>query len=399
MSKSDNPFNPGGGAMPPYLAGRHSEIAAFEDMIQRIYDDQAENILVHGLRGVGKTVLMHRFHKMCVEHNLVPISEGQFSKKHSDPPVFARALKHSVRTGIETFSRLEKAKRKFAATVKYMRPKAIGVPNLMYYEPSYDPDDQTPYEVHLKNYLVKNWEIIEKSEYRGAVLLFDEFHTVRDVPKQSWYTLSDFIGVLADVQQQGCGYFSVLSGLPTLRSCVHEARSYSERMFRLLNVTSLGSDDASKAISEPLHESKYSFSSDLIEQVTADAGGYPYFLQFIGREIINNAPKTRITLGDYLRMQGMITARLDSDFYDQRMDALSCAQKRVLAAMSKIDGDDVTVSKIVATAGIGKASLVQHLVRLEEKGMVHRHSHGTYRFSLPMLREYLRRRAGGTELA
>ena len=137
----------------------------------------------------------------------------------------------------------------------------------------------------------------------------------------------------------------------------------------------------------------------MIDQVTADAGGYPYFLQFIGREIINNAPKTRIKLDDYLRIQGTITARLDGDFYDQRMDALSHAQKRVLAAMSKIDGDDVTVSKIVRTTGIGKASLVQHFVRLEEKGMVHRHSYGTYRFSLPMLREYLRRRVGGTELA
>ena len=106
------------------------------------------------------------------------------------------------------------------ATVKYIRPKSIGVPGLMYYEPSYSPDDHTPYEDHLQNYLVKNWEIIEKSEYRGAVLLYDEFHSIRDVPKRSWYVLSDFIGVLAEVQKQGCGYFAVLSGLPTLRSCV-----------------------------------------------------------------------------------------------------------------------------------------------------------------------------------
>lgn len=399
MSKSGNPFNPGGGAMPPYLAGRHSEIAAFEDMVQRIYDGQAENILVHGLRGVGKTVLMHKFHNMCVECGLIPISRGQFSKKHSDPPEFARALKHGVRTGIETFSRLEKAKGKFAATVKYMRPKATGATNLTYYEPPYDPDGQTPYEDHLKNHLVENWEIIEKSEYRGAVLLFDEFHSVRDMPKRSWHALSDFIGVLADVQRQGCGYFSVLSGLPTLRSCVREARSYSERMFRSLGITSLGSDDANKAISEPLRESKYSFSPDLIDRVAADAGGYPYFLQFIGREIINNAPRMRIALGDYLRIRGMIMARLDSGFYDQRMDALSCDQKRVLAAMSKIEGDDAAVSKIVAMAGMGKASLVRHLVRLEEEGMVHRHSHGTYRFSLPMFREYLSRRAGGADPA
>ena len=383
--------------MPPYLAGRDSEIAAFERMMRRIQDDQAENLLVHGLRGVGKTVLMHKFHKMCIGNDLVPISRAQFSKKHSDPAEFARALKYGVRTGLETFSKLEKAKRKFMATVKYIRPKSIGAPHLMYYEPSYSPDEQTPYENHLQNYLVKNWEIIEKSEYKGAVLLFDEFHSVRDISKRSWYTLSDFIGVLADVQQLGCGYFSVLSGLPTLKSCVREARSYSERMFGLLNVTGLGLDDAKKAILEPLRESKYTFSPDLTDQIVTDTGGYPYFLQFFGREIINNADKDRITLSDYHRVRKTIVARLDGDFYDQRMDALSCSQKQVLVAMSKIKGNDVPLSKIIAASGMGKASLVQHLIRLEEKGVVHRHSHGAYRFSLPMLREYLRR--GGARAA
>ena len=393
VSRLDNPFNPGGGVMPPYLAGRHGEIDAFTQMVQRVRDGQAENMLVHGLRGVGKTVLMNMFNKTCVDNDLLPISMAQFNKKHSDPAVFAQTLKYVTRTSIETFSSLEKVKRKFLASVKYIKPKIIGVPNLMYYEPSYDPDEATPYEYHLQNYLVKNWEIIEKSEYAGAVLLFDEFHTVRDVPKKSWYVLADFVGVLAEVQKAGCGYFAVLSGLPTLKSCVHEARSYSERMFRLLGVGNLDPDEARKAMVEPLRGLKYRFSSDMIEQVIHDTGGYPYFLQFFGREIIMNAGKHKIELDDYMRIRRMIMARLDADFYDQRFDALSCDQRRVLAAMSKVEGDTASVSDIETTAGIKKASLVQHLVRLEEKGVVYRHGHGTYRFSLPLIREYLQRRS------
>lgn len=391
VSKSDNPFNPGGGAMPPYLAGRHSEIAAFERMVQRIQSGQAENLLVQGLRGMGKTVLMHKFHRMCVGNGLVPISRGQFSRKHSDPEELARALKHGVRTGIETFSRLENAKRKFTAAVKYVRPEVERRHRLTYREEPYDPGGRTPYENHLENYLVENWEIIEKSEYRGAVLLFDEFHSVRDEPKRSWYTLSDFVGVLAEVQRRGCGYFSVFSGLPTLRPRINEARSYSERMFGLLNIASLGLDDAKKALSEPLLGSKYTFSPDLMDQVAADTGGCPYFLQFFGREILNNAGKTRIALGDYRRIRKMITALLDCDFYDERMDALSLVQKQVLAAMSKAEGDDMQLSEIEEASGMGKAGLARHLVQLEEKGMVHRRGREAYRFSLPMLREYLRR--------
>ena len=81
MRVSDNPFNPGGGAMPPYLAGRQSEIAAFERMVRRIRDGQAENLLVHGLRGVGKTVLMGMFNKMCVENSPCPDQQGPVQQK------------------------------------------------------------------------------------------------------------------------------------------------------------------------------------------------------------------------------------------------------------------------------------------------------------------------------
>lgn len=392
MSRVSNPFNPGGGVMPPYLAGRKEEVDAFTHMARRIHDGQAENILVHGLHGVGKTVLMKTFSRMCIDNDLLPISKAMFSKKHSDPTAFARALKHSVKTSIETFSRLERMRRKFLASVKFIRPKSVGNPDLMYHEPPYDPDESVPYDEHLKNYLVKNWEIIEKSEYDGAVLLFDEFHTVRDMSKRSWYVLSDFIGVLTDVQDQGCGYFAVLSGLPPLRSCVHDARSYSERTFRLLGVGNLCFEDAQKALAEPLRESKHSFSPELIEEVARDTGGYPYFLQFFGSEIISNARRSRITLDDYLRIKGAIMARLDADFYDQRFDALSCSQKKVLVAMSRVDGDDAPLSALESTVDISKASLAQHLARLEEKGVVYRHSHGMYRFSLPLVREYLRRR-------
>ena len=391
VSKLDNPFNPGEGVMPPYLAGRDGVMGAFAQMVQRIRDGQAENMLVHGLRGVGKTVLMNTFNKMCVENNLLPINMAHFNKKRSEPAVFAQTLKDVTRVSIETFSRLEKTKRTFLATVKYTRPKSKGAPGLVYHEPSYDPDEATPYEYHLQNYLLKNWEIIERSEYAGAVLLFDEFHAVRDVPKKSWYVLTDFVGVLAEVQKEGCGYFAILSGLPTLKFCVHEARPYSERMFRLLGVGRLGPDDARKAVAEPLRDSKYRFSADLIEEVVRDTGGYPYFLQFFGREIISNAGKRRIALDDYLRIKGMIVARLDVDFYDPRFDALSCEQKRVLAAMSKVEGNTASASDIGSTAGIGKASLARHLVRLEEKGVVYRNGHGAYRFSLPLVREYLQR--------
>lgn len=378
--------------MPPYLAGREGELGAFTHMAERIRDGQAENILVYGPRGTGKTVLMNAFDRMCADNDLLPVSKGQFSKKHCDPAAFAQSLQYRVKSGVETFSRLERARQEFMASVKLTRPKAAGAPGLMYYEPPYDPRGPVPYENHLQSYLVKNWEIIEKSEYRGAVLLFDEFHTVLDVPRRSWYVLSDFVGALAEVQAQGCGYAAVLSGLPALKPRVHEARSYSERMFRTLSVGNLRPADAQRALAEPLRGSKYAFSPDLIEQAARDTGGYPYFLQFFGHEIIRRATRARITLDDYQRIRGAIVAQLYADFYDPRFDALSLGQRRVLAAMSRVDGGAASVSDIAPMAGIGRASLERHLVRLEEQSMVYGHGRGTYRLSLPLMQEYLRRR-------
>ena len=124
-----------------------------------------------------------------------------------------------------------------------------------------------------------------------------------------------------------------------------------------------------------------------------DTGGYPYLIQFFGREIVNNAGKDRIGLGDYRRIKKSILARLDINFYDQCIDALSGDQRQVLHAMSRAKAESVPLAEIEAASSIGKTSVVQHLVRLEDRGVVYRHGRGTYRFSLPLIREHLRRRS------
>ena len=276
--------------------GRDVEIDTFSKMLENIKDGSTENLIVFGLRGVGKTVLMDEFNKICVEKGFLPVKRPQFSDKYCDPVEFIKALKHSLRSAIETFSTLKKVTGKFRAVVNYIRPRSVGVPDIFYYEPSYDSSSGTPLEDHLLKYLTDNWKVIEHSGYKGVVFLFDEFHTIKDIKNKRWYTLTDFIGVINEAQKKGCKYYVVLCGLPTMHINIKASRSYGERMFKSIEITNLTKDAVKKAITEPLRNSEYKFAHEVVEKIVEDTNQYPYFIQFYCKELINNVDKKCISI-------------------------------------------------------------------------------------------------------
>jgi len=389
LSKRNNPFNPGSGVLPPFLSGRDVEVETFVKMLKNINDGATENLIVFGLRGVGKTVLMEEFNKICVEKGFLPVKRPQFSDKYCDPVEFAKALKHGLRSAIETFSTLKKATGKFRAIVNYLKPKSVGVPDVFYYEPSYEASSSVPLEDYLLKYLTDNWKVIEHSDYKGVIFLFDEFHTIKDIKNKRWYALTDFIGVINEAQKKGCKYYVVLCGLPTMHINIKASRSYSERMFKSIEITNLTREAARAAIVEPLKESGCEFSPDLTDQIVIDTGQYPYFIQFYCKEIINNSDKKKITKSDYDRIKHSIVKQLEYDFFDPRMEMLSDDEKKVLFSMSKITDTDIPFEKIVKASKMAMSPLSTYLKRLEEKGLVYSYKRGIYRFSLPMLKEYL----------
>lgn len=137
LTLSRNPFNPGSGSAPPYLAGRKSHLARFEETLNSIEQGKPENLLMTGLRGTGKTVLLEEFHKICARRNFLAIKRLQFSKKYSDPKEFELALSYDVRVAVESFSRLRWTGNKAKAIIQFLSPKKIGIPNVVYYEPSF----------------------------------------------------------------------------------------------------------------------------------------------------------------------------------------------------------------------------------------------------------------------
>ena len=358
-------------------------------MLQSIGDGKVANLLLYGLRGVGKTVLLKRFAESCRNKNFLPALRSQYSQKDSDPDEFTAGIKHVLRSAVGASSPLESTKGKIRLVGKYLKPASVGVPGLVYYEPSYTHGRQEPLVDHLAEYLIKNWQIIKDLGYKGTVFFLDEFHTLNDVKKNNWYVVADFLGAVNEAQKAGCGYSLVLSGLPILRKNIKTSRSYTERMFSLLEVSNLEPHDAKAALVRPLAGIGRHFSPRLVDAVINDTEGYPYFIQFFACEILQQIGKQKIGIKEYRSIRGGVIDRLYADFFDQRIADISAKEKNTLYHMSCMAEADMQFSLISNGIGGSKGAVSSHLHRLERKGLVYRHNHGLYKFALPMLRPYL----------
>ena len=389
--QTDNPFNPGSGAPPPFLAGRDQEIVTFESILESITNGKLTNVILTGLRGTGKTVLLNEFREICKRERFFPIMISQFSLKHNDPEEFNNALRYNMSKAAESLSAKKKVVKKLQSIGSLLKPSTVGIPGVVYYELAYK-SGSIPFEDHIENYLSNNWQIFEKNKYKGVVFLFDEFHLVSDDMSKKRFVMADFIGAINELQKNRIPYHLVLTGLPKLLLNVKKSRSYSERMFTTIELTNLSRDDAASAISLPLSDSPRSFTRDLIDVIVGDTEQYPYFIQFYCRAIIENTHKKRISLRDYESIKPVIIRQLDIDFFSSRIENLTRKEKEVLISMAGICKEDLEFRDIKAASTIAKNSLSQYLNRLETKGLIHRHKHGTYRYSLPMLRDYVVRK-------
>ena len=391
MPNHANPFRPGSGLPPPYLAGRDGELARFSQMLQQMQDGQVRNLMVQGLRGVGKTVLLKEFVRICTDNKFLPVARFQFSNKYSDPAEFTRALQYDLDGAMGSFSNVEKTRQRPQDAARQVRPQKIDIMGAG--RPSgHDPASRIPLGNQIADYLEKGWKAVQEGGYNGIALLFDEFHTVGDVRPNNWYILTDFIGAVNEIQSNGCRYSLVLCGLPALMPNVRAARPYAERMFRVMNVSNLDKKDARAAILKPLEDTAWSFSDDLVSAIVRDTDGYPYFIQLFCSEIISRADKERITLDDYENIKDRMIGDLGRDFFDQRIEPLGAAQRRVLYSAASLPDANLEFFSIQKSLDMDKGSLSNHLRRLEEEGLIYKSKRGIYRLAMPLLGKYLRLR-------
>lgn len=392
-----NPFKPGAGHAPPYLAGRDPETTEFRKLLSQT--TILENLVLTGLRGVGKTVLLDSFKPIAIQQG--------WRWTSTDLSESATISEESLSTRLLTDLAV------LTSNVEITLPARVpsgftAVPQItsrtLNYHLLRQIYDTTPGLVpdKLKFLLEFVWENLKSEGSKGIVLAYDEAQNLSDQAAKEQYPLSILLDVFQSIQKKDIPFMLVLTGLPTLFPKLVEARTFSERMFHVITLTKLSKEASRDAILKPIQKTKcpVSFTHDSVESIISLSNGYPYFIQFICREVydsfIQQAPDGDKPVTTPLK--GIIR-KLDADFFAGRWNRATDRQRELLTVISKLPNcdEEFTVQEIVEKAkGIeqkpfSSSNVNQLLSKLQDAGLVYKNRFGKYSFAVPLLGQFIKR--------
>jgi DNA-binding transcriptional ArsR family regulator len=388
-----NPFRPGVGTRPRYLAGRDQPMRRFAAML-RAAPEQPANMRLTGLRGVGKTVLLGEFEAIAGRNDWAS-AVLEFQPGHNREDAMVSALLNIAHAAKLRLSRIERIKKAIGGAVRNAGTLGLGWEE---FQITYDPMVEQQREDITKAL----FEVVEMAVEKGRdgfVLLLDEAQVVRDETKRSGeHPLSLLISSIVALQRREIPLGLVLCGLPTLTGNLLKARSYTERMFRGEEIGSLEKADAREAFEKPLLDSgaEVSADADLVSRVIDEVEGYPYFIQLWGAELWDAAEIATVNdltldLLDVARPD--IYRRLDLDFYNPRVETLTPAEQDVLLGTADADYPPLVVSKLNHAINKTPTNVNVLLGRLVDAGVLYRLRKGEYDYTAPRFRDYLVRRS------
>ncbi len=390
-----NPFRPGAGHMPPYLAGRQAEIGEFARLLRQ--DVILDNLVLTGLRGVGKTVLLDTLKPLAINDGWswvgADLSESSSITEHR------LAVRLITDLSVAT-SNIVVASEEFLSVG--LRPQKQRVEQRLDYETMIQLYERTPGLVSdkVKAVLEFVWSCMQGGPKRGLIFAYDEAQNLSDHAAKNEYPLSLMLDVFQSIQRKDIPFMLVLAGLPTLFPKLVEARTFAERMFRVVFLDRLNEEDSRDAILKPIQvaQCRAAMDDDLIRLVIDDSDGYPYFIQFICREIVDvllqasSGDDAPVPIADIRR-------KLDTDFFAGRWSRATDRQRQLLAVIAHLESCDreYTVQEVVEKSTqllekpFGPSQVSQMLVALGGAGLVYRNRHGKYSFAVPLLGQFILR--------
>lgn len=390
-----NPFRPGVGTRPLYLAGRDQAVRRFESAL-RAAPELPANMRLTGLRGVGKTVLLGEFQRVAELGGWAGATLALQPGHNGEGPL-TDVIAAVAQGSKARLSRVERIKNAVGGAAKQAGTLGIGWGEFAL---TYDPVEERQREDIARTL----FEVVEMSVQKGRegfVLLLDEAQVLRDEARRDGeHPLSLLISSVVALQKREIPLGLVLCGLPTLTGNLLKARSYTERMFRGEEIGSLERGDARDAFSQPLAEGVGSLEADeeLVDRVIDEVEGHPYFIQLWGAELWDAAETGEVDRLSTALLEAVrpdIYRRLDLDFYDPRVETLTPAEQDVLLGTALADYPPLVVSKLNEAIDKTPTNVNVLLGRLVDNGALYRLRKGEYDYTAPRFRDYLLRRAEG----
>lgn len=391
ISLGKNPFRPGVGTKPRYLAGRDAPLRRFMAML-RAAPEQPANMRLTGLRGVGKTVLLHEFEQQAIAANWV-VMPLEIQPGHNTQDSLYQVLSHLAQRKREEMSRTQRVRAVAGNAARMARGLRVSWEGITLGLDPAEPGESGD----LARVLFETVEVALSAGQGGVLLLLDEMQIIRDERDRSGeHPLSMLISAVVALQREEVPVGLVVCGLPTLTGNLLKARSYTERMFRGEHIGALAPSEAEAALTEPLRDTAARAGRTLVETIVGEVEGYPYFIQLWGAEIWDAAAQADtndLVLPLLEAVRSEIYRRLDSDFYEPRVATLTPAEQDLLLATAVCPSyPPLVVGEINDASDKQPGNINVLLGRLVEAGVMYRVRKGQYEYTAPKFHQYLLRR-------
>jgi AAA ATPase domain len=386
MRAQDNPYTPNAGAQPPALVGRDGELEAFEVLLGRLLQGRTEqSMLITGLRGVGKTVLLNRFEELARECGWTTV-EAEITK-NSD---FGDRMANLVRRALLQLAPRARWKGRAARAAAVLRSFQVtarpdgSVTAGFDIEPAEGFADSGRLDEDLTDVLVALGEAAHEHD-TGVVFLIDEVQFLRIVEFEA------LIAAIHKTVQRQLPITLVGAGLPQLPHLAGEAKSYAERLFKFPQIGRLSDDQAREALTEPVAGLGVSFAPEALAAVVDYTEGYPYFLQEFGSALWNEIDGSPVTAEDASLAQAAVEAKLDGGFFRVRVERTTELEQRYLRAMAELGPGPQRAKDVAAVLGRTSEQLAPTRSRLIDKGLLYTPGRGLAAFTVPQFDRFMRR--------
>ncbi|MFG1676230.1 AAA family ATPase [Micromonospora sp. NPDC049282] len=407
MDPVRNPYAPGAGQRPPELAGRGRELDVFDVVLERIARGRPErSLMLTGLRGVGKTVLLNTLRSEAINH-LWGTGKIEARPDQSLRRPIAAALHMAVRE-LAPRHRAPDRIDGFLGVLKAFAQRSAptgrggGAPKLRdRWQPGIDVPaangraDSGDIEIDLVE-LLSDAAAVATDVGTGIAVFIDE---MQDVGAED---ISALCAACHELSQLGAPLIVVGAGLPHLPAVLSAAKSYSERLYRYQRIDRLDRIAADQALCAPAEREEVEYEQKALDLLYEKSGGYPYFVQAYGKATWDHAPRSPITAADVRVAAPEAEAELAVGFFGSRFERATPAEReymRAMATLALVDGEEgarddmdaaVPTAEIARALGRKPASLSPARDALIKKGLIYSGERGTVAFTVPHFGRYLR---------
>jgi hypothetical protein len=387
MNPLRNPYSPGAGTPPPELAGRERLREQVRIALARLRAGRsAKSVLMVGLRGVGKTVLLDQLMRDAEADGICTV-RSETPENRSLPALLAP----QIRLALLHLNRTESAKDAVSRGLRALAGFAMAL-KVKYHDlevgfdavPEPGLADNGDLEIDLTA-LLEQVGVAAQNAGTSVVLFIDE---LQYLPQDQFAAL---IAALHRSIQRQLPVTVVGAGLPQLRALAGEAKSYAERLFEFPTIGPLSAEQAERALRKPASDAGVSYTDEAVAEILTRTQGYPYFLQEWGNSAWAVATSSPITREDVEKASQEAVATLDESFFRVRFDRLTPTEKRYLRAMAELGPGAHRSGDIAGLLGKSVTALAVLRQSLIVKGMIWSPSHGDTAFTVPLFDEFMKR--------